>query len=110
MTDTFTWPTQGGNTGSEKGAVLETRYGDGYRAVVADGISPLSRTWPFAWTGPWQDVFAMRDFLRAHIGIPFYWAAPRDSRQMYTCVDWSVRDVGGPIYSISATFEQFNAA
>jgi phage-related protein len=110
MTDTFSWATQAGNTGTETGSVLESRYGDGYRAIVANGIDPVSRSWPFSWTGRWQDVFAMRDFLRAHTGVPFYWTAPRDVQQLYTCKEWQVRDVGGPIYTISGTFEQFNAS
>jgi phage-related protein len=109
MVDTFTWPTQAGNNGTETGAVLESRFGDGYRMVAADGINPVSRSWPFSWTGHYEDVFAMRDFLRAHVGIPFYWTAPRDVPQLYTCKEWDVRDVGGPIYTITGTFEQFNA-
>lgn len=110
MTDTFSWPTQAGNTGTETGAVLEARYGDGYRAVAANGINPLSRSWPFSWTGHYREAMQIRDFLRAHVGVPFYWTAPRDVPQLYTCASWTINDVGGPVYTVSGTFEQFNAS
>ncbi|NID14402.1 phage tail protein [Luteibacter yeojuensis] len=109
MTDTFTWPTQARNTGTETGSVRESRFGGGYRQVVANGINPLARSWPIRWSGPKDTALAIRDFLRAHIGVPFYWTAPGDTQQLYTCVTWSPNDEGGNVYTITATFEQFNS-
>lgn len=109
MTDTFTWQTQSGNTGTETGKVRKAQFGDGYAQRVADGINPLTRSWPFKWSGPKAPAFAIRDFLRAHIGVSFFWTAPNDTQQLYTCDTWTINDEGGPIYTITATFEQFNS-
>lgn len=109
MTDTFTWPTQAGNTGTETGHVRKSPFGDGYAQRVADGINPLSRSWQIQWKGTKATAFAIRDFLRAHIGVSFFWTAPGDVMQTYTCDSWTINDQGGPIYTITATFEQFNS-
>jgi phage-related protein len=109
MTDTFTWATQGGNQGTENARVRKAQFGDGYAQKVPDGINSLVRSWPFKWSGPKADVFAIRDFLRAHIGQAFYWTAPNDTQQLYTTDSWTVNDEGGIVYTITATFDQWFA-
>jgi len=109
MTDTFSWQTQAGNTGTEAVKVRKAQFGDGYAQRVPDGINPLSRSWPIQWKGPKDTAFAIRDFLRDHIGMSFLWTAPGDTQQAYTCDSWTLADDGGPIYTITGTFEQFNS-
>lgn len=106
MTDTFTWPTQRGNTGTETAKVRKSQFGDGYAQRVPDGINPLTRSWPIRWSGPKATAFAIRDFLRSHIGISFFWTAPNDAQALYTCDTWTVGDEGGQVYTITATFEE----
>jgi Phage-related protein len=108
MTDTFSWPTQTGNQGTETARVRKAQFGDGYAQKVPDGINALSRSWPFKWSGPKVTALAMRDFLRDHIGLSFFWTAPGDVQLLYTCDSWTINDEGGDgAYTVSATFEQW---
>lgn len=82
MTDTFTPPLAPSPQGSQeqdKARSLTAKFGDGYKQDSADGLNPIDRSLTLSWD-PIQaaDVATINAFLDAHVGVPFWYTAPRE--------------------------------
>lgn len=111
MTDTFIWKTTTAASGSGTFATRESKFGDGYSQAVAAGINNETQSWNVELVGRKRTgVFGVLDplaFLRAKKGATsFFWTPPLGVQGYYRCKQYGIRDVGGGLYAITATFEQ----
>lgn len=106
MTDTFTWTPltepQGQTTLRERKA----QFGDAYKQRVADGINAVVDAWPLSFIGKGSSVVPIRDFLRMHVGVSFYWTPPLGVQGYYSCVGYQLVPHGADVYTLTATLQQ----
>lgn len=106
-TPTFTWKPTGQPAGSVQLRVRSAQFGDGYSQEVADGINNKTQSWPLTFTGTKAEMQAIIDFLDERAGWQaFYWTPPVGAQGYYKCASYSPAPVGGPVYTVAATFEQ----
>lgn len=106
--EVFTWSPRVNAAGKVKQAVLESRFGDGYRLVVEDGIHTESQEWPLAFKGREAYIAPIVAFLRRHKGAkPFQWTPPLGEPGLYTANGFELLAGGADLYNVTVTFEQF---
>lgn len=103
----FTWRAINDTTATVKVRSLNVQFGDGYRQIAGDGINSVSEEWPITIIGELEPMKAARDFLREHAGSSFLWTTPMGERIRVTSNDYQLQPVGGRLYTLSATFQQF---
>lgn len=55
------------------------KAGDGYHETYPDGLTPVDRSLTLTWESlPIAEADALVVFLRAHVGVPFTFAAPHE--------------------------------
>jgi phage-related protein len=108
MTDTFTWRTRAGITGTETTSVISAQFGDGYKQIAANGINTSVESWNLTWTGKTEEVLAIRNFLRSHVVTSFWWTNPWGETLLYRVKSDSVAPgfQAGKVTSLAFTFEQ----
>lgn len=107
MIDTFTATPTGTPVGQVAFHVLSAQFGDGYSQEAADGINNKVQSWPLTFTGTKVEMQTIVDFFDAHAGWKgFYWTPPLGVQGIYKVTAYSPSPIGGPMYSVTATFEQ----
>lgn len=108
MSERFKWRVI--NDAKPEMTIAETavQFGDGYRQVTTKGINPVSERWPVTCTGDRDQVLEIDAFFRRNAGRPFQWLTPLGSDGWFTARAFSPAWVGGAVWTISATFEQFH--
>lgn len=107
MTDTFNWIPVSQSSGTITFRTLKAQFGDGYAQEAADGINNKTNSWPLQFAGTKADMQAIVDFFDAHAGYQaFYWTPPLGVQGLYKVKSYSPSPVGGPVYTVGATFEQ----
>lgn len=106
-TPIFTWPSTGSPSGTATFRVRTAQFGDGYSQSVGDGINNKTQSWPLTFTGSKAKMQAIVDFLDERAGWQaFFWTPPLGVQGYYTCTSYSPSPVGGPVYTVTATFQQ----
>ncbi|GAP66831.1 phage minor tail protein [Mizugakiibacter sediminis] len=106
-TPTFTWQATGNPTGTVSFRVRTAQFGDGYKQTVADGINNKVQSWPLTFTGTKAEMQAIVNFFDERAGWQsFYWTPPLGVQGLYKVTTYSPTPKGGPIYTVTATFEQ----
>ena len=110
MADLFAWKPVNETTGEVNFRVRRTQYGDGYAQSVRDGINSIYRRWPLNFTDRKTTIQQIANFLDRHAGLSFLWKPPFGaSEKLFSCDAYTIRDIGGDVYTLSATFdERFN--
>ncbi len=108
MADKFTWLATTQSSGKATPSINKTQYGDGYSQRVADGINPITRSFDLSFSDYKEnDIAAIVAFLDAHVGKSFLWTPPFGGEGYYTCDEgYSYNNVGGKVYTLTATFTQ----
>ncbi|WP_342649080.1 phage tail protein [Pseudomonas sp. REB1044] len=105
--ETFSWPTERGEAAQVEYRVRESRFGDGYRQVVADGPNNKQDSYPITAAGTRAEVRKMMEFFDRHGGAKaFLWYTPMGDLGLFTCKDPRPTPVGGGRFKIAATFER----
>jgi len=106
-TPTFIWTPTGSPSGTVQFRVRKAQFGDGYSQEVADGINNKVSSWPLTFTGGKEEMQALVSFLDERAGWQsFYWTPPLGVPGYYKCASYSPSPVGGPVYAVTATFQQ----
>lgn len=72
-------PSPNNTSGSITPRLLSASLGDAYRHELADGLNPFETSYTLTWELlPEADAEALVAFLKAHIGVPFFYRLPRD--------------------------------
>ena len=104
-------PSSNGTSVQTAGRVIKNDFGDGYRQTAPDGLNPAADTYTLAWTAlPIADADAIRAFLKAHVGLPFFYQMPRETTaRLWDCNQWTRSFPAGGYDSLSAVFvERFD--
>jgi len=113
MPEIFTWKPQRGYSVSREPNVAVVKLGDGYEQRQVKGINPLMDSYSLTFKGSdglkGRENVARRvdEFLKARMAVePFYWT-PSDTaaQRLFVCRSWSMTNTG-PVYELTATFEQ----
>lgn len=104
MTDTFTWRAQVDASGGGEFRTKRTPFGDGYEQEIADGLNTDRQKWTVTITN--KDVDAALAFVRAHVGVSFFWTPPKGVQGYYKCRSYRPQDLGGNYFHLSLEFEQ----
>lgn len=105
--ETFTWPTQSGDSPTITYRVRTSQFGDGYKQTAADGPNNKEQSFPVTVTGMKAQILDVMAFFDRHAGAKaFLWTPPLGSVGFYTCADPVPTPLGGMAYKITATFEQ----
>ena len=105
MTDTFAWRPTTQTSGTANSAVSRAQFGDGYAQSVPDGLNARSRTYSLNFVGKKAQIAPIVAFLDSHIGQSFLWEGPWGVG-LYYCDTYNDIDLGGSVFSLTATFEQ----
>lgn len=106
--EVFAWSPRVNASGKVAQATLSAQFGDGYRQVAEDGINTESQTWPLTFKGRESLIRPIVAFLRRHKGArPFQWTPPLGEPGLYIANGYEPTAIGGGLYSVSVTFEQF---
>ena len=86
----FTWVPDHDASEEDTPRVLLAQFGDGYEQRAADGINNITTAWDLQFTlRTRSEVTAMRDFLRARMGVEaFLWAPPGETDKTFKCDKW----------------------
>ena len=106
MTDTFAFQPDQNPTGTVTYRTLKAQFGDGYAQEVGDGLNTELNSWVLTFSGGPNDVFPVRDFIRAHGGaaIPFLYQPPTELAPMlFKCTNaqWTVKNVYWMQYQVT---------
>lgn len=114
MPEIFTWSPQKGYSADCTPNVAVVKLGDGYEQRQAKGINPLMAKYSLTFKGVDDNKCnkpnAAKEadaFLKARMSVEaFYWT-PSDTgvQALFVCRSWSLTKTG-PLYELSATFEQ----
>jgi phage-related protein len=106
MTDTFNsaWVPLASPQGQGTLRQRKVRFGDGYVQRAPDGINTHLQSWALSWAGAAATVFAIRDFLVAHVGQTFFWTPPGGTQGYYACEAYDSVPVSPGVYQLTATF------
>jgi len=106
-TETFNWRAVGTPQGTVTLRRLVAQFGDGYRQAAADGINNKVQSWPLQFVGSRAEMAALIAFLDQHAGFrSFLWTPPLGEEGYYEVVQYSATPIGGPVYTVNATFQQ----
>jgi phage-related protein len=106
-TQVFTWSPLVEPTGQTKFVTRVAQFGDGYSQSVPDGLNNKKATWPLTFAGSAAEVQPINDFLDALRGsTSFYWTPPLSTQRLFRCGDYSLKPMGGDMYTLSANFEE----
>lgn len=109
--ETFKWKVERNVTPSIEYRVIETRFGDGYTQLSADGINTKDVSYSIRVHARTNEAKQIMDFFDRHKGIKsFFWTPPLDTIGLFTCRDPSWNDEGGGLYSITGTFTKAYAS
>ena len=105
--DTFGWCVRIGTTEEVNVATLQAQFGDGYKQVAGSGINSAMESWPVTCSGFKSEMKEVRDFLKAHVTLSFWWTNPWGETKLYRVKSDSIRPnfVNGNFVEIAATFE-----
>ncbi|WP_333891007.1 phage tail protein [Atlantibacter subterraneus] len=114
MPETFIWKPQKGYSVERTPNVAVVKLGDGYEQRQVRGINPLMDKYALTFIGV-NDAKcskpnmarAAEAFLKARMAVEsFYWT-PSDTgvQALFVCRSWNMTKTG-PLYELSATFEQ----
>ncbi|SAI70472.1 Phage-related protein [Bordetella ansorpii] len=105
--ETFTWPSANDPQGTVTFRRLVAQFGDGYRQAAADGINNKVQSWPLQFIGTDTYLAPILAFFDRHAGYrSFRWTPPLGEEGWYEVTSYSPTPIGGPVYTISATFQQ----
>jgi len=112
MPETFTWTPQRSYSVDRTPNVAVVKLGDGYEQRQVKGINPLMAKYSLVFrgvSGPCRANVAKdaEAFLRARMAVEsFYWT-PSDTgvQALFVCRSWGMVK-NGPLYELTATFEQ----
>lgn len=103
----FTWRPTGQPAGTVTFRRLSAQFGDGYRQVAGDGLNTKGQSWPLQFSGSKEQMGAILAFFDRHAGIrAFLWTPPLGEEGLYEVTSYSPTPMGGPAYTLSATFQQ----
>ncbi len=110
MADLFTWRPFNETTGQVPFRQRKVQFGDGYSQVTVDGLNPTRMSWPLTFTGTAAEISAIAAFLEGHVTDPFEWKPPlRESVSLFLADGYSLRDLGGDVWSLLTTFEGWHS-
>lgn len=108
MTETFIWCPFIEPTGTGTLRTKKAQFGDGYKQVAADGLNNESESWPLTFRGKEAYIREILAFLRARKGSEsFYWTPPLGEQTYWTCDTYGTTPLGGGMFTLTATFEQY---
>lgn len=105
--ETFTWPTQHGDSPEILYRVRTSKFGNGYGQSVGDGPNNKEDAYPITYSGPEASVKQVMDFFDRHAGAKaFLWTTPLGQLGLFTCKNPVPTPVGGGVFKLTATFER----
>lgn len=109
--ETFKWKVERNIAPSIEYRVIETKFGDGYMQLSADGINTKDAQYTIRVHARRTEAQEIMDFFDRHKGIKsFFWKPPLESLGLYVCRDPNWNDEGGGLYSITGTFRKVYAS
>lgn len=106
---TFIWhPTNSADLTQEP-KVQSAKFGDGYEQRSAFGLNTNPQIWALSFVFDNEDEYRQcRDFLKACNGVlAFDWTPPGETSALrFACKKWTPKVESGPVWTMSATFEQ----
>lgn len=107
MPDVFGWKAINSTSGQATFRVRRAQFGDGYSQEAANGINNKVQSWPLQFAGSEDEMQAIIDFFDACAGYrSFLWTPPLGKQGLYKVALYTPSPLGGPVYTISATFEE----
>lgn len=108
MTDTFTWRADIELSGTTEFTMSGSTFGDGYKQQLPLGLNNKRKTFTVSVTDRKSVIAAVKTFLNAQNGLPFFWRPPFGvTGEKYTCQRYNEpSDLGGGWYRISMDFVQ----
>lgn len=107
MAETFAWRSINDPQGAVTYRRLVAQFGDGYRQAVADGINNEVQSWPLQFVGTGEEMAQIAAFFRRHVGArSFRWTPPLGVEGWYEVAAFNATPIGGPVFTINATFQQ----
>jgi len=105
--ETFSWPTQTGDSPDIDWRVRKSQFGNGYKQTVGDGPNNKEQSFPITFTGSKATILKIMEFLDSHAGAKaFKWTTPLGEVGLFTCEKAVPTPLGGGQFKITATFEQ----
>jgi phage-related protein len=108
MTDTFNWDVLQEPTGTTTLRMRSAQFGDGYAQDAADGLNPVVANWPVSVKGNAALIGPIKDFLKAHVGVSFFWTPPGagEVQGYYQCTGYTEIPHGVDRYTLAITLQQ----
>lgn len=108
MTETFDFTVDVGTSGQTIFRVKTSQFGDGYSAVVKDGLNNRVGKWDVTISNVYANELApVTAFLDARGGDEsFYWTPPDGTKGLYRCVQYTVSPAEANLRSLTATFQE----
>ena len=106
----FEWRHMASPQGRLAFRTIRAQFGDGYTQVAGDGIHSRAQSWPLTFIRRRAQMLPIKAFLDEHAGIrAFLWTPPLEPQgAFYTPDAYTLTPLGGDVYSLTVTFEQFN--
>lgn len=98
-------PPQSGAEGDVRYALETVQFGDGYKAIIGQGMNEEEDSWPLIWRGTESEILPIRDFFTSHKGESFYWTPPGGVQGRYVVMGHRLLSEGVN-YQLSAVLER----
>lgn len=112
MAETFTWKPKRSFTVTRTPDVAVVKLGDGYEQRQVKGINPLMDSYSLTFVGTGGScreniAKQVNDFLTARMAVEAFNWTPSDTgiQKLFVCRSWSMQK-DGPVFTVTATFEQ----
>jgi phage-related protein len=108
----FTYPVSFASQMDMSPAILEAKFGDGYRQRAGNGINTMLEVWSIQANAlkDATEAAPMEAFLRAQAGVTaFQWATPFGRTALFVCKKWRRVQTSFGMSNISGTFEEVPA-
>ena len=103
--ETFSGPTERGETPDISYRVRESKFGGGYRQTVGDGPNNKEDSYPITATVNKVQARTIMEFFDRHGGAKaFLWVTPLGELGLFTCGDPKPTPVGGARFKVTGTF------
>lgn len=115
MHQVFEWSPLIETAGSTSFDVLTSRFGDGYKQSVGNGINNKIQSYNLTFKGSAEKIADIKYFIDQHKGyLPFRWAPKNSCNQLllWDCTGYQESNIshnereGGGVMSLTCTFNQ----
>lgn len=112
MIRTFNWKVERDVQPTLEYQVITSQFGDGYKQTSTEGVNTRLEQYAITVHAYKKEAKEIMNFFDEHQGWKsFFWTPPLGDVSLYTCVDPKPTEIGGGLYTITATFvKSYSAA